>query len=65
MASRMNELAAGAVVELTFFRMNVLRRVSITLDEVKGGSWRVRRVENPSPEQKRIFESWTGQEWKD
>lgn len=65
MAARMNELAAGASVELTFFRMNVLRRVSITLDEAKGGSWRVRRVENPSPEQKRIFESWTGQPWKD
>lgn len=64
-SSRMNELAAGASAELTFFRMNVLRRVSITLDEVQGGSWRVRRAENPSPEQKRTFESWTGQPWKD
>ncbi|MBL8760326.1 MAG: M61 family metallopeptidase, partial [Phycisphaerae bacterium] len=65
LASRMQELAAGASVELTFFRMNVLRRVSITLDEAKGGSWRVRRVEDPTPEQKRTFESWTGQPWKD
>lgn len=65
MNSRMNELAAGASVELTFFRMNVLRRVSVALDETKGGSWRVRRIDNPSPEQRRIFESWTGKPWKD
>lgn len=64
-ASRMNELVAGATVELTYFRMNVLRRVSVALQEAKGGSWRVRRVGEPSPEQRRIFESWTGQAWKE
>ncbi|MFO0833861.1 MAG: PDZ domain-containing protein [Phycisphaerales bacterium] len=64
-STRMQELAAGATVELTFFRMNVLRRLAITLDEAKGGSWRVRRVENPSPVQKRVFESWTGRAWND
>ncbi len=64
LAARMQELAPGDSVDLTFFRMNVLRRVSLTLVEAKGGSWRVRRVDDPTPEQKRIFESWTGQAWK-
>lgn len=61
--SRLQEFASGVTTEITLFRMNVLRHLRVTIDESPGGSWRVRRVESPTPEQKRNFEAWTGQRW--
>jgi predicted metalloprotease with PDZ domain len=48
---------------LTIFRMNVLREFSINPIEAPASPWRVKRVKNPTDDQKAAYESWLGQEW--
>ncbi|MCL4199042.1 MAG: PDZ domain-containing protein [Phycisphaerales bacterium] len=60
---RVEKLQPGETIRLTFFRREELREIAICLAAVPDGSWKLRKVQNPTDEQKAAYESWLGQEW--
>lgn len=60
---RIDELKPGETIRLTFFRREELREIAICLAAVPDGSWKLRKMQNPTDEQKAAYESWLGQEW--
>jgi len=55
---RIGEMKAGDKVKLTVIRRDRLREVEITLRLQEVPSYKVTKVENPTPLQKSIYESW-------
>ncbi len=55
----------GSEITLTTSRHALLRELTIVADAVPAGSWKLRRVKDPSPEQKSRYEAWLGQAWPD
>lgn len=60
---QVNALDPGQSVHITFFRRDHLREVDIALTGVPDGSWTLRKVEEPTEEQKAQYADWLGQEW--
>lgn len=60
---RIDELEPGETIRLTFFRRDDLREIAICLAGVPDGSWKLRKVKNPTEAQKAAYKSWLGQEW--
>ncbi len=48
----------GDEVEVKFFRWNRLHTLRLTLGEEETGRWTVRKVRNPTPEQRRAYKAW-------
>lgn len=61
--SRVDELEPGDTLHLTYFRRNELRELTITLAGVPDGSWTLRKVKEPTDEQKAQYADWLGQDW--
>ncbi len=61
--SRVDELEPDDTIEISFFRRNELRKLTITLAGVPDGSWTLRKAKEPTDEQKAQFADWLGQEW--
>ncbi len=62
---RLKNLKPHQIVQLTYFRREELRTVSITLGEKPNGSWKLYRMKDANVEQKSGYESWLGQKWPD
>ncbi|MCC6909828.1 MAG: M61 family metallopeptidase [Phycisphaerales bacterium] len=60
---QVNALDPGQSIHITFFRRDHLREVDIALTGVPDGSWTLRKVEEPTDEQKAQYADWLGQEW--
>ena len=60
---RVEALKPGATIRVSYFRRDELREVSITLAGVPDGQWTLRRVKDPTDEQKAQYAHWLGQEW--
>lgn len=60
---QVNALDPGQSIHITFFRREHLREVDIALAGVPDGSWILRKVEEPTDEQKAQYADWLGQEW--
>lgn len=60
---RVEALKPGATIRVSYFRREELREVSITLAGVPDGQWTLRRVKEPTDEQKAQYGDWLGQEW--
>lgn len=60
---RLGDVGPGETIRLTFFRRNELREIAICLAAVPDGSWKLRKVKNPTDEQKAAYQNWLGQEW--
>lgn len=56
-------LDADATIEVSYFRRDALRRLAIALQPVPDGKWVLRRVKEPTAEQKAAYADWLGQEW--
>jgi predicted metalloprotease with PDZ domain len=56
-------VAMGATVELVLLRDDLLRSISVTLDQPAPQAYVVRRAEHPTPAQRETFESWVGVPW--
>ena len=61
---RIGEMKPGNKVKLTVIRRDRLREVEITLRVPDVPSYKVTKVEKPTPEQKSIFESWLKTTWE-
>ena len=53
----------GTAAELVLLRDDLLRRVTVTLDQTAPPEYVVRRIEDPSPTQRKTFEGWLGVPW--
>ncbi|MFG0328594.1 MAG: M61 family metallopeptidase [Phycisphaerales bacterium] len=53
----------GDAIEVVFFRRDDLRSVQIELLGVPDGEWKIRRVDDPSDEQRAAYETWIGHAW--
>lgn len=60
---RIDKLQPGESIRLTYFRRDDLREIAIRLAAVPDGSWKLRKVKNPTDAQKAAYETWLGQEW--
>ena len=60
---RLDKHQAGDTIVFTLLRHGVLREIPVTLAERPAGKWTVRRVEDPSDDQKQAFEAWIHQPW--
>ena len=60
---RVAEFKAGDIVKLTVFREENLREVQVTLRLPDVPSYSVVKVDQPTPLQKSIYESWLGTTW--
>ena len=60
---RVDALKPGDAIHLTCFRRNELRELNITLAAAPDGQWTLRRVKEPTDEQKAQYADWLGQEW--
>jgi predicted metalloprotease with PDZ domain len=56
--ARLAEKRPGDVINLTIFRFDDLRNLPIKLGENKEGAYRIRPIESPNSQQRRIYESW-------
>lgn len=56
--SRIDRLVAGAEVRLTLLRRDELKEITLTSGARPDGSWKVKRVKDPSEAQKRAMASW-------
>jgi predicted metalloprotease with PDZ domain len=55
----------GDPITLLFFRRDDLRELTFTLDGRNDGRLTLKRVNEPTESQKRVYESWLGQAWPD
>jgi predicted metalloprotease with PDZ domain len=58
--ARLAEKRPGQLVSLTIFRFDDLSALPIKLGSVSDAIYRIVPVENPSEEQRRIYQSWLG-----
>ncbi|MBX3359601.1 MAG: M61 family metallopeptidase [Phycisphaeraceae bacterium] len=63
LAGRLKPLRPGEVVRLTVLRRDALKEIPVTLASKPAGSWKLRRVEHPSDQQRAQYSSWLGQGW--
>ena len=56
--ARIAEKRPGDLITLTLFRFDGLSSLQIKLGRTEGGPYRIVTVEKPTPEQRRIYESW-------
>lgn len=59
----LERLAPGDTVTLTYLRYDELRTARFPAGASPRGKWTIRRIEDPTPEQKAAFESWIGHTW--
>ena len=63
--SRLERYEPGDTVGLHFLRHDDLYHVELTLGSEPAASWKLRTVDDPTPEQKRAWESWVGHPFPD
>jgi len=56
--ARLAEKQPGDLISLTIFRFDDLRTLPIKLGQAKEGNYRIRAVEKPSDQQRRIYQAW-------
>ncbi len=56
-------LKPGDAVRVTFFRYDAMRDVTVTAAARPDAKWTVRRVKEPTEQQKAVYESWIKQKW--
>ncbi|MFM9996856.1 MAG: M61 family metallopeptidase [Phycisphaerales bacterium] len=56
-------LAPGDMVKVTYFRYDAMREAMVTAAARPDAKWIVRRVKEPSDQQKAAYESWVKQTW--
>ncbi len=61
----LEDAAPGAAIELTLFRRDHMRRVTLVASTPPVRSWKVKRMKEPTPQQRQRFEAWVGQPWDD
>lgn len=59
----LERIKPGDAVRLYLFRYDQLREIEFTADARPDGKWTVRRVKNPTAQQKATYEAWLGVEW--
>lgn len=57
---RLKDYQPGDIVELTFFHQDLLRTCQVTLTNPRPNHYKIVSVAQPTPQQKRNFESWLG-----
>jgi predicted metalloprotease with PDZ domain len=62
--ARIGEMRPGDLINLTIFRSDDLRSLLIKLGGRSGAAYRILTLENPSAEQKLIYQSWLGESKK-
>ncbi len=60
---KLNELKAGEKVEITVFKQNKLKKVTLKLEDRKITKYHLQKITEPSELQKSVFESWLGIKW--
>ncbi len=60
---RIEALEPGQTIHIAFFRRDHLRELDIILAGVPDGTWTLRKVDEPTDEQKTQYADWLGQEW--
>lgn len=60
---RVEALKPEDAIRLSYFRRDELRELTITLAGTPDGQWTLRRVKEPTDEQKAQYADWLGQEW--
>jgi predicted metalloprotease with PDZ domain len=60
---KLNELKAGEKVEITVFKQNKLKKVTLKLEDKKITKYHLQKITESSKLQKSIFESWLGIKW--
>jgi predicted metalloprotease with PDZ domain len=61
--ARLKKLKPGQTVTLLTFRREQMRQIEIVLAGKPDGRWTLRRVREPTAQQKAQYESWLGQPW--
>lgn len=61
--ARLRGKHAGDVVTVTLFRRDHMITRSLTLADRPNGDLKIRRVKEPTPQQKAMYESWIGAAW--
>ncbi len=56
-------LKPGDMVRITFFRYDAMRDLMVTAAARPDAKWTVKRMKEPSEQQKAAYESWIGQKW--
>jgi predicted metalloprotease with PDZ domain len=56
-------LKPGDPITLSLFRHDTLREITVTLAARDTSRWTLRRVSEPTPQQKAAYRSWCGQPW--
>ncbi|MFT5289142.1 MAG: putative metalloprotease with PDZ domain [Planctomycetota bacterium] len=60
---RIAEFEPGDVIKLHYLRDDTLRVMEVVLGGVPDGSWKVRRLEDPTDLQKELYQTWIGHIW--
>lgn len=60
---RVRAFSLGDTIRLALFREERLRTLPVVLDARQAPAYEVRRVPQPTPLQRAIYESWTGDTW--
>lgn len=63
LVTKLKKYKPGDTVTLTYFRRDELRTVQIVLASRPRGELKVSKVKAPTPEQRAMFESWSGKKW--
>lgn len=61
--NRLKHLHIGDTVEFTIMRRDELRAVHVALIGRPAGTWAIRKLDNPTAEQKAAYQSWLGRSW--
>ncbi len=61
--ARLRTCKPGQTITVTYFRREQLRTAEITLAAKPDGRWTLRKVRNPTDEQKAEYQAWLGQRW--
>jgi predicted metalloprotease with PDZ domain len=61
--STLKTLKPGSQVKLSLFRHDTLREIDFKADGRPDGKWIIRRIKEPTAEQKAVYESWLHQKW--
>jgi predicted metalloprotease with PDZ domain len=63
LGSRLDLLKPGDIVRLTLLRRDELREVEFAAGARPRGTWKLKRVDEPSTDQQAAYESWLGHPW--
>ena len=61
--ARLAEKRSGDLINLTIFRFDDLSMLAIKLGRITSAPYRIMPVENPTDEQKSVYQSWLGAPW--